>query len=199
MAIFADKLDPGRTQSERSPDEIRKWLVNKLGEFRNANPRTVMRDNPEYLRTTVRPGFMYLYAYNPKYRDTLPYYDRFPLVFPFRAVKGGFFGINLHYLPPVLRAKLMDALYDTVTDQRYDENTKLRLSYAILNGASKFRYFEPCIKRYLYSQMQTKYLLIPANEWDYALFVPFERFETQGSRINKDIVFRDSRKKIYGF
>ena len=27
-------------------------------------------------------GNMYLFAYDPKHKDTLPYYDRFPLIFP---------------------------------------------------------------------------------------------------------------------
>jgi hypothetical protein len=92
----------------------------------------------------------------------------------------------------------MDALYDRVSNKKYDETTRLKISYEILNSASRYRYFEPCIKRYLYSHLQTKFLLIPANEWDYALFIPFERFEKQGMRINKEIVFRDSRAKING-
>jgi hypothetical protein len=198
MAIFTDKLDPGRTTEKRTAEQIRKWMVNKLGDFRNMPATAVMRDNPQYLKTSIRPGYMYLYMYNPKHKDTLPFYDRFPLVFPFKAVEGGFMGINLHYLPPILRARLMDALYDKVSNKKYDETTRLRISYEILNGASRYRYFRPCIKRYLYSHLQTKFLLIPANEWDYALFIPFERFEKQGSRINKEIVFKDSRSRING-
>jgi hypothetical protein len=198
MAIFTDKLDPGRTTEKRTAEQIRKWMVNKLGDFRNMPATLIMRDNPQYLKTSIRPGYMYLYMYNPKHKDTLPFYDRFPLVFPFKAVEGGFMGINLHYLPPILRARLMDALYDKVSNKNYDETTRLRISYEILNGASRYRYFRPCIKRYLYSHLQTKFLLIPANEWDYALFIPFERFEKQGARINKEIVFRDSRSKING-
>jgi hypothetical protein len=198
MAIFTDKLDPNKPQARKSPEEVRRWLVNKLGVFRTMNPRRVMQDNPEYLRTSIRPGYMYLYAYNPKHRATLPFYDRFPLVFPFRAVKGGFIGINMHYLPPILRARLMDLLYRELSDTRYDENTRLRLTYAKLVKMSSMKIFEPCVKRYLYSQLQTKFLLIPANEWDYALFMPFERFESQGKRINKNIVFNDSRGQIYG-
>ena len=198
MAIFTDKLDPGRTGEKRTAEDIRKWMIGKLGQFRNMPATTVMRDNPQYLKTTIRPGYMYLYMYNPKHKATLPFYDRYPLVFPFKAVEGGFLGINLHYLPPILRARLMDALYDRVSNKKYDETTRLKISYEILNSASRYRYFEPCIKRYLYSHLQTKFLLIPANEWDYALFIPFERFEKQGMRINKEIVFRDSRTKING-
>jgi hypothetical protein len=198
MAIFLDKLESNRPEKKRSTEEIRRWLINKLGVFRSINPRYVMRDNPEYLKTTIRPGYMYMYAYDPKYKDTLPFYDRIPLVFPFKAVKGGFIGINLHYLNPILSAKLMDSLYKEISDTRYDENTRLRITYAKLSALAGTKLFEPCIKRYLYSHMQTKFLLIPANEWDYALFMPFERFETKGGRINKNVVFKDSLGKIYG-
>ena len=198
MPFFSDKIDPNRPAEKRSADQVRKWMAGKLGDFRNANSkvRHIMMDNRDHLKTTMRPGFMYLYMYNPKHKVTLPFYDRYPLVFPFKAVEGGFLGLNLHYLPPILRAKLMDALYDKTSNNNYDESTRLKISYDILNGASKYKYFRPCVKRYLYSHLQTKFLMIPANEWDYALFIPFEQFEKNGSRISKDIVWKDSIGKI---
>lgn len=196
MAIFTDKLDPGRTQEHRSPDEIRKWMQGKVSAFNNINVNSIIRSHPDQLKNTIRPGFMYLYGYVPKHKDTLPYYDRFPLVFPFRALEDGFLGLNMHYLPPIFRAKLMDALYDITNNKKYDETTKLQISYNILNSSSKFRWFEPCVHRYLNSKMATRALEIPSNEWDYALFLPLERFETRGKRINKNIVFTESRKKF---
>ena len=82
-------------------------------------------------------------------KEELPYYDRFPLVFPFkrgftrqRAIESGsFLGLNLHYLHPRLRARLMDALYTISLDKKFDEDTRIRLSYEILNKARKFRFF----------------------------------------------------------
>lgn len=196
MAIFTDKLDPGRTQDQRTPDEIRKWMIGKVNAFNNINVNSIIRSHPEYLKNTVRPGFMYLYGYVPKYQATLKYYDRFPLVFPFKTVEGGFLGLNMHYLPPILRARLMDALYDVTNNKKYDETTRLVMNYNILNGAAKFKYFEPCVHRYLNEKMVTRALQIPANEWDYALFLPLERFETNGKRINKNTVFQESRKSV---
>jgi len=190
MAIFADKLDPGRTQEKRTPDEIRKWMQGKINEFSRMNVNNILRSNPDYLKNTVLPGYMYLYGYVPKYKDTLPYYDRFPLVFPWKKVEGGFIGLNMHYLPPLGRARLMDALYDTVSNQKYDETTRLRINYSILSSASKFRLFEPCVHRYLSNKMVTRALQIPANEWDYALFLPLERFFTKDRRINKNIIYK---------
>src|SRR6056300_814968 len=101
-------------------------------------------------------GNMYLFAYDPKHKDTLPYYDRFPLIFPINKAKGGFLGINMHYLPPILRAKLMDQLYTTLNNKNFDETTRLQASYKILNGAAKFKEFAPCVKHYLNAHVRTK-------------------------------------------
>ena len=86
----------------------------------------------------------------------------------------------------------MDALYSITSDKRYDENTKLRLSYSILKNANKYRYFKPCFKHYLSSQVNSKFIEIQSVEWDIALFLPTERFE----KASKSRVFADSRKMI---
>lgn len=130
---------------------------------------------------TVSYGDMVLFRYEPKHADTLPFYDRYPLVFPVDSAPGGFYGINLHYLPLQLRAKLMDGLYSLVTDQNYDEKTKLNLSYKMLRSASQLRYFKPCFKHYLNSYVRSNFRIINANEWDIALFLPLERFAKASS------------------
>jgi hypothetical protein len=145
-------------------------------------------------RLTVRPmvGSMYMYYYDPKHKKTLPYYDRFPLVFPYRKVEGGFMGLNLHYLPLNYRAKLMDALYDVANNDKFDETTKLKFNYSILSNASKFKYFAPCIKHYLTDQVRSRFLYVYPSEWDVALFLPLERF--QGA--TKQKVWAESKKLI---
>ena len=142
----------------------------------------------------MRPmvGSMYMYYYDPKHKATLPYYDAFPLVFPYKKVEGGFMGINLHYLPLPLRAKLMDALYDVSNNERYDETTRLKLNYNVLNSTAKFKYFKPCIKHYLTDQMRSRFLYVYPSEWDMALFLPLERF--RGA--SKQKVWAESKKLI---
>jgi len=133
-----------------------------------------------------------MYYYDAKTKEQLPYFDRFPLVFPFKTVQGGFYGLNMHYIPLTYRAVLMDALYDIANNRKYDETTRLKLSYDVLDKAAKFRFFKPCVKRYLTGQMRSKFLYVYPSEWDIALFLPLERF--QGAR--KTTVFADSRKQI---
>jgi hypothetical protein len=135
---------------------------------------------------------MYMFYYDAKHKETLPYFDRFPMIFPYKKVKGGFMGINMHYLPHVLRAKLMDSLYDIASNDKYDETTKLRISYNVLNSAAKYKWFKPCIKHYLTSQVRSRFIYVYPAEWDIALFLPLERFDGA----TKSQVWKDSKKLI---
>lgn len=146
------------------------------------------------LSSRILIGRMYHFKYDPKTKDKLPYYDIFPLVIPIETYSDGFLGLNLHYLHPRLRARLMDKLFDTINDKNLDERSKLRVSYALLAGASKYRLFKPTLKRYLSSHVRSRYLLIPAEEWQIAMFLPTQRF--QKAREGK--VWSDSRKIARG-
>jgi len=171
--------------------EAREWFRSKAQETTIKSPaRTITSGG--ILTSKARQGFMYMFQYDPKTKKDLPYYDRYPVVFPFRVTKEGFYGLNLHYLPYTYRAKLMDSLYMTVSNKKYDETTKLRISYQLLESTSKFRFFKPCVKQYLNSHVKSRMLFVPAEQWDIALFLPVGRF----SKTTETKVFADSRKEI---
>jgi len=154
--------------------------------------RAIRKADSQLLQSTILLGHMYLFYYEPKFEQQLPFYDQFPLIFPFRKVKGGFYGLNMHYLPPVLRARLMDALYDTVSDDRMDDLTKLRINYRILSGTAKFKWFAPCVKHYLNTHVKSRFLHVHPSDWEKALFLPLERFQ----KATKTQVFADSKRKL---
>ena len=137
-------------------------------------------------------GRMYFYYYDPKTKDRLPYYDTFPLVIPIERYPDGFLGLNLHYIHIKNRIVLLDKLSDTLTDDRYDEKTRLRISYPHLQASSRIFEATPCIKRYLFSHIESRFLEISADEWDIAVMLPVEQFV--GASTSK--VFYDSRKKF---
>ena len=128
-------------------------------------------------------GRMYMFFYNPKHRDTLPKYDTFPLIFPINFYSDGFLGINLHYLPPGARLALLNILKDTMSNDKYDDSTKLNISYRILNNVASRTGFKDCVKRYLYSFVQSRYLYIEPRNWDFALNLPTESFVTKSQNI----------------
>jgi len=172
--------------------KAREWFRSTAKNYGSVNERALLKSDPDRLTARPRVGDMYMFTYDAKHKAKLPYFDRFPLIFPYKKVKGGFMGINLHYLPLTYRAELMDALYDLSSNKKYDETTSLRLNYNILNSASKFDNFKPCVKHYLTPQVRSRFLYIYPSEWDIALYLPTERF--QGAR--KTTVWADSKRKI---
>ena len=176
----------------RRTEESRKWFMNKARDLRSINRRQLLKDPLLEERTRPLVGRMYHYFYDPKGKDTLPYYDRFPLTLMVGPAKDGFYGLNLHYLHPNTRAVLLDKLMDVATNRRYNDNTRLKINYEILSSATKYREFKPCFKHYLTKNLRSKVVLIPASEWDIAVFLPTEQFK--GSTKTK--VWNES-KRIY--
>ena len=121
---------------------------------------------------------MFMFFYDPKLKQILPYYDKFPMIILVSVDSDGFTGLNLHYLPPKLRAQLMDALYTLSSDDNYDDKTRLRISYDVLKAATMFSDFRPCIKKYLFNHVQSPFYEVSSFEWDIALFLPVEMFAT---------------------
>jgi len=171
-------------------NQARAWLQSKIKDL-NPTRAALMKDR-QRLKDKSVIGKMYFYFYDPKTKDTMPYYDRFPLVIPIESYGDGFLGLNLHYIHPKNRMILLDKLSVTANNRTYDENTKLRLNYSYLTGASKAFEATPCIKRYLFSQIQSRFLEITADEWDIAALLPMESFV--GASTSK--VYADSRKKF---
>lgn len=155
------------------------------------------RQNNVLVDRTISPsatkfiGKMYMYFYDPKHKATLPYYDRFPLVFIIEFYDDGFLGLNLHYLPYNMRFRLFDQLLAFVNNNSFDETTRLRMSYTLLKSMKKFRLAKPAIKRYLTSHVESKMKLVPAEDWEIALFLPVEMF----TKASKEQVWNDTRKK----
>jgi len=193
MASLFDKLELEAFRAGITPRSRQSmaWFRKKAQQLR-PNRSSLLKD--ESLTLVNRPmiGGMFMYFYDPKTKDTLPYYDRFPLTIMVGPAPKGFYGLNLHYLPLDLRARFLDSLLDTINNKRYDETTRFRLSYDMLNRASKLRAFKPCFKRYLTGHVRSRLARVDAPEWEIATFLPTADWEKSSARS----VYSDSRKKM---
>ena len=172
--------------------QSRDWFRKRVSNMRRVNRNALMREEPIVLSNREIVGSMYMFFYDPKGKKELPYYDSFPLVIVIGPADGGFLGLNLHYLPPILRAKFLDSLLDFTNNKKYDETTRFRLSYNLLQRAARMKYFKPCIKHYLNDQVRSRFARVPAPEWEIATFLPTADFQ-KGS---KSKVYSDSRRMI---
>lgn len=151
-------------------------------------------ENKDRLANFPTVGEMFMFKYDAKYKDTLPYWDALPCIFVVDVGPDYFYGLNLHYLDIRNRAKLMDALYEITTNTRYDNKTKLAISYKILKSAAKFKYFKPCFKKYLFSHKKSQFIRILSSEWDIAMFLPVANWQKKTG----NFVHAQSKKMING-
>lgn len=165
------KYDPSIVTKSRTWFRQQSTLLRKEG----IKPARMYQHSGEYT-TSVKPGNMYMFFYDPKTKDKLPYYDTFPLVFPFRKTENGFMGLNLHYLSYRFRIVLLDNLLKFKNTKGIDETTRLKLSWNLLQGISKHHLVQPCVKSYLGDHLMTQLKIISPTDWTTALMMPVESF-----------------------
>lgn len=159
----------------------------------NPTPNKILGGDPSQNVTSVQPGSMYMFLYDPKTKEDLPYYDLFPMVFPFKKTPDGFIGLNLHYIPYQQRVILLQRLMDFASNTKFDDTTRIKYSWALINGVSRFKWAEPCIKRYLRSHVKSHLRKISPQDWTTALLLPVEQFV--GS--SKFKVWEDSQRSAW--
>ena len=178
---------------ESYTSKARTWYMNELKSMR-VNRQALLRDSETIKKSRPLPGRMFMFFYEPKHKDTLPYYDQFPLIIMVESAKPkkGFYGLNFHYLDYRKRAILLSRLLQYANNKRYDESTRLTLSYNVLKSASRLDAFKPCFKHYLPGQIRGQVKMVPADYWETALFFPSEQFKKE----TKTSVFSKSRRMI---
>jgi len=136
------------------------------------------RDQNKLFKKTSLPeiGKLYLFNYDPKYKETLPFYDMYPLVIPIDYSSTSFLGLNLHYLPPLARSALLDRLMAISNNDKYDEKTKLSVSYDILKYSAKNTNFKICVKRYLYGHARSSFYEINPLDWKKVVVMPLQQW-----------------------
>lgn len=166
------------------------WLNNKIRELKLDSSR-LMRE-PVNMKYRTFIGRMYFFFYNPKTKNNLPYYDIFPLVIPLEKYPDGFLGINLHYVRPNIRFKILENLSNTLNNSKLDETTRMKISYDYVKSISSINMIKPCLKRYLTHHVGSKFLHIDSSEWHLAALLPFENFRKE----TKAKVFDESEKNF---
>lgn len=171
-----------RTRSARN------WFEGQVKKMGNITPSSILKDPSLKEVQRVGPGNMHMFVYDPKHKETLPYYDRFPLTIMVDVAPGGFYGLNLHYLAPGIRAKFLDQLL-SVADGNVMDDARFDISYKMLKSASKMKYFQPCFKHYLTKHIQSQIVKVESKDWTTAIFLPVEDF----SKRRKNYVWGQSR------
>jgi hypothetical protein len=145
-------------------------------------------------RILPRFGKLYMFAYLAKHRKTLPYYDAFPLVLILNVNwnEEYMLGINMHYLPIGLRAKLFKSILPFLNNKRWDDTTRFKVTWELTKALSTSPLFIPAIKRYNFEQLRSRFIIVEEEEWDIVTMLPLEIFK----KAPKQQVWLDSVETI---
>ena len=152
------------------------WFDTTYQDLSSKSTISVINSGDDRLTKALSVGKMFLFHYDPKYKETLPLYDRFPLIFPFQNVEGGFMGINFHYLPYGQRAALLDNLMVLSNNKTFTDKMRLNMNYRLLSAAARTVSFKECVKKYLNSHVRSRFFYIKPDEWSKALMLPLDDF-----------------------
>ena len=169
MSIF-DEI----SKLKKSGKEPYQWYRNRIKELGTPSQAQLIRDGK--ITGRVNFGALNMFIYDPKLKNKLPYYDTFTLVLPIERYGDGFLGINFHYLPYALRARLLS---------RLDPNA----NYSALKNV---RLVKPTLKRYLNSNVRSRFRKLEEEDFMTAIMLPVQRFRKSSA----SKVWSDSRKVI---
>lgn len=187
------------------------WFMERVSKDANLTPQHMKKafaENkkpPQGVRYIV--GRMYYFEYDALTKDTLPYWDKFPLVFFFNFVKGDgvtwgergvtyLFGLNMHYLPPKMRLLVFEDLIKLRNEKTYRSKTRLRLTWAALKRFANHPLYQHCVKVYRADQFRSQMYEIEPQWWEVVLFMRTARFQKQSqASVWKDARMRNKLKR----
>ena len=157
----------------KTGNEPFRWYRNRIKELGTPTVPELLRSGK--LNGRPHPKHLNMFVYAPKLAKKLPYYDTFPLIMYLKSAEKGFYGLNFHYLPYALRARLLDAAGQ-------DElNVDAVMSSRLTN---------PTIKRYLFGYTRSMFRKIDTEDNLTAIMLPVQRFK----KADEQKIWADSRK-----
>ncbi|AWD90587.1 DNA end protector [Erwinia phage Cronus] len=207
-AIKIEKLEktPGNklTKAERQlilinsfRSSIRDKIKNEGAAVNNKSAKwfadTLSKNIRGHKVTKPQPGKLYAYMYDAKHKDTLPYWDKFPLIIYLGLGKQGsstlMYGLNLHYIPPKARQQFLEELLKQyASTPTITNSTKLKIDWSKVKG---FKGADKMIKAYLPQNIKGQLVEIKPADWANVVMLPLQSFQSQGKRYSANKVWRD--------
>ena len=143
------------------------WFKQKVGESAKGFKK----------RAVLKPGKMFTFGYDAKFKAILPYWDKFPLIIVLDVYKDGFMGLNFHYLHPVERNRFLTKIMKFATQKGEPEDMTDKARFNVSWDAIRnIKNADKMIHKYLYGHVRTSLLEAPPNEWENVIFLPYQKF-----------------------
>lgn len=173
-------------------DSIRGLKQNQLG--KQQDYLSIIKDNKRNVRNTLR-GQVLLFQYRPKHKPK--FYDRFPLIIVLDFKGRNLLGLNLHYVPPIDRLRLL-ALMNTLIFSKNEPNlqkTRIRV-LSLLNKQIFAKYLGTAVNYYTVESIVGKPKITTPEEWTHFAFLPLFR-GINPTKLYAEIRQRVNNKNVY--
>lgn len=177
----------GKNKARQKAEE---WFIRSRNKF---NEKQVLSTRKKFI-----PGKIYVFKYlDPKYKDTLPWWDSNPVVLAIYSELENDFGINLNLLPIEPKEQLLDVIYDRLKNEIKSQTTGRKSSNAQQQSALTLKYdsakgmlkkfgYDFALRQYIPSRKRTQTVVAYENWPDIALCDFVE--------INGDSIYRIKRE-----
>ena len=149
------------------PDFVRKKLDELAREYRISG-NTFLRNNlgKDMIKTPVdvNIGQMFFFMYRAE-TPNLPVWDAYPISIIISVSQDHFIGLNLHYIPPILRLLVLDELIKIDKDKRMPVNKRLGTKAIFLEKIKNDKVYAHCVKKYRRDKQRSPLLRIQPSEW----------------------------------
>lgn len=207
-AVQVEKLQkkPGNklTKAERQlilVNSFRKSIRDKIANEGAAVNNKSARWFTETLKKGIRghqvskpqPGKLYAYIYDAKHKDTLPYWDKYPLIIYLGLGKHNLmYGLNLHYIPPKARQQFLEELLKQyASTPTITNSTKLKIDWTKVKG---FAGADVMIKAYIPGNIKGPLVEIKPSDWANVVMMPLQQFMSKGKRYSAQKVWTGMAK-----
>lgn len=174
-AAFFLKLKNPSSLRKAVRDSV-KWYTGKVGTD-NVKIQGILAKKKAV--AAIRPGQMLTFKYESKLfgEGKLDHFDRSPLIiFLGYNEDGNFLGLNVHYIPPKVRAMVFSTLLKVEGNKKMRADVQLKVRWKLVKSIAKYKPLKYAIKAYRPDFVRSKTVRIPPAEYRYAVMLPYADF-----------------------
>jgi hypothetical protein len=156
-------------------DNSAEWFINEIQGINASAARRKMLGLKSRQAKYLVAGRMYLFTYRA---ETIPVFDKYPLIFPFSKTGEHFYGINLHYVPIPMRIEIINKLSVFANNQSMSANVRLVMQWNMIKALSQSKNLgiENCVKMYRNDRVQSMFSEIPPSSWRHVATLSLEKW-----------------------
>lgn len=173
-------------------DTAKKWFMKAVSSLGGFAPKLVA---PFFTVTNNKlppVGEIILFKYSPKLAKELPYYDINPLILSVDFHDDHFYGINLHYIPPEIREKVIIFLLTQKKLSNSNQREYINRVYPMLKELSKSNLCMFAFKMYLPEHVGSKFIIVRESYWKLVAKLPLQQFK----KATDQQVWREARRSV---